>query len=903
MATETAPPPGTPPPKFSRYRSVRRAQAQQPPLLGAHSQQNMPPIMPPLPATEPQSATPISRSMSRYHRRPATSNTPGARAPPTRSATVQVPPLPTATAATAATAATSHTSRYRALSSPQAPNTSRARAEAAPAPAPARTTRDEARRLMLDAAEQHHRLKEKQHARAEQAERECRERLQREEEEAQRVWAEREAEREAEAAAQTRRQQTEKERGKRLQKAESAKRVQERQSSQPSQPLQQSPPTSPPRHAGAFGLFRRKAGVSSPGSPPASSGAVKPPPTSHGGRDMDNIKVGGGGAVLGIDAPISAVNAGDRRVTIVCNKEKFLLPVTPDTTAHDLLKSAALCMAEDINPRTDIVIENFHKVGIQRPVRLYERVRDILNSWDNDMQNDLEVVNALYFGQIQSHLVATDVPSEKPEDIGCWMSHSSKPGKWNKKYVLFRSDGQLGLAKNEEAKDMDTLCHLSDFDVYVPTRRKSTKIKPPKKDCYAVKSQQKSNIFSDESRYVHFFCTNNPKDGSAFLTALQVWRSWHLKHVMGEGQSKAKAKAVDAKPTNGVLANAKALSCLEQNGTSSHNRSTSVGSYYQLGSFQPLFDTSSFGKDIGAANLNDTGLQRSNTKAMHVRRMSTRGRKPPPSAFGRSGALINDVPSLPQEPSKPLTEITVLPDDAFAATGLLGRAYTVRQKTVQEREKKNAGPFIEGPSLVSNIDTMAAAAAANESGLSRRASVHSTTQRRTSSDIQRSASTKMRVKPLIDLTPQYREPPQHRNKGKGFAPGAGTGPLVENATSVEEAIKVPSSTDWRRPATTRATHGTYGNSSYERTKSLKGRGEGLAAYTVNNHDGAPSNPDAAFTGGGLLARAGFSQGHQPVGRGVMDGSKATGPMLDMAENAQFASGSLLADMQRKQAAG
>jgi hypothetical protein len=145
--------------------------------------------------------------------------------------------------------------------------------------------------------------------------------------------------------------------------------------------------------------------------------------------------------------------------------------------------------------------------------------------------------------------------------------------------------------------------------------------------------------------------------------------------------------------------------------------------------------------------------------------------------------------------------------------------------------------------------------------------------------------------PLIDLTPQYRPPPQHANKGKGFNPGASAGPLVESATSLEEAIQVPSSTDWRaraRPA--------YANGPNENVKALKGRGEPLAAYTVNNHTGAPADASNAFTGGGLLSQAGYAQGTATVGRGVMDGSKAKGPMLDFAGDNQFASGSLLASI-------
>ena len=164
-------------------------------------------------------------------------------------------------------------------------------------------------------------------------------------------------------------------------------------------------------------------------------------------------------------------------------------------------------MTEKIDINADILVENFTKVSVQRPLRMYEHVRDVMNSWDNDTQNDLEIVNAAYQGHDLAALLSSKVPNDKPEGMGCFIYYSSKPGKWNKKYIALRSDGQLVMSKNELGKDLENLCHMSDFDIYRPTERKQKKIKPPKSICYAVKSQQKSNIFSDESRYVHFFCT------------------------------------------------------------------------------------------------------------------------------------------------------------------------------------------------------------------------------------------------------------------------------------------------------------------------------------------------------------------------------------------------------------
>jgi hypothetical protein len=379
---------------------------------------------------------------------------------------------------------------------------------------------------------------------------------------------------------------------------------------------------------------------------------------------------------------------------------------------------------------------------------------------------------------------------------------------------------------------------------------------------------------------------------------------------MGEGQKKSKAP--EAKPIGGLSSHRNVSGSSDVvSGGPSHARNSSVGSHYQLGSFKPLLDLDLFSKDAAedthkAGALPETGavpLSRLNSKSMHARRMSLRTKGPPPLSYNLNGVAQDSAPLSSNRQNSLTTSDSDSGNDTFAPSGLLGRQYSQRQRAIQEKEQqKQSGPFTEGPSLINSQPNWSAPGSGQDGGLARRASVKSK-HGRTSSDIQRSMSTRTRPKPLVDLTPQYKEPPQFLRKGKGFIPEGHAGPLVESATSIEEAIKVPPSTDWRaRPNTARPTHGTYGTGGYERTRSLKGHGEGLAAYTMNNHACVPDDDSAAFTGG-LLARAGFSQGSVPVGHGVMDGSKARGPMLDLRETPKFASGSLLASVERQQAGG
>jgi hypothetical protein len=573
---------------------------------------------------------------------------------------------------------------------------------------------------------------------------------------------------------------------------------------------------------------------------------------------------------------------------VECNKSQILLPVTPTTTPQDLIRSASTCLSEPINVKTSALLESFYKVGLQRPLRNYEHVRDVLNSWDDDKQNALVIVDAVANAIDLQDLIASQVPESKPVGMSCYIYYSQKPGKWSKRFLTLRSDGQVVVSKNEGSKDHTNVCHLSDFDIYSPTQRKLAKsVKPPKKHCYAVKSQQKSSMFMDESNFVHFFCTNDRNTASLLYNSIQGWRSWYLKNVMGEGQKKSK-------PSLPMTTSADADSKRGGHGTAQHNRHASVESHYQLGTFSPLLDLDRLlsdpkPEDRNRASFHEDG--RVDTKAMHMRKMSTRNKAHPPLSYNLN-TISKDNSSQESHRLNSLTQSTSSQSaegETFAPSGLLGRAYSDRQRVAQEREKET-GPFTEGPSLLSKIPS---ASIPEASSIGRKASVRSS-HHRSSSDIQRSISTRAKPKPLVDLTPQYRAPPQHARKGKAFVPDSSdAGPLVANATSPEEAIQVPPSTDWRaRPS--------RGGPS-EAMRALRGGRnppEGLAAYAANNHEGAPEDDSKAFTGGGLLAQAGFSQGSVAIGRGVMDGSKARGPMLDVKENSQFAPGSLLSGVEK-----
>ena len=650
--------------------------------------------------------------------------------------------------------------------------------------------------------------------------------------------------------------------------------------------------------AGCFGFFKRKRGEAAPQKEKASI------PRANDSREPFTIRPGGGGLVPGTDAPVSAVNAGDRKVLVECGKSKMMFPVTPTTTPVDIIKSASLSMQERIDMKSAVLLEYFGTVGVQRPLRRYEHIRDVMNSWDTDGQNSLILVDP-GTGSSEAELSVFGVPREKPGDERWLLSFSQKVGKWDKRLVTLKSDGQITMQKDpNKPKDLLNVCHLSDFDIYTPTREKARrKIKPPKKICFAIKSQQKTTMFESTQDFVHFFCTNDRATADGFYAAVQGWRSWYLVNVMGEGKKpRSPPGSSGEKDFESGYVYAKG----------GHRLEKSMESQYALGSFKPLIDMNEFKKDIGTGRPHEEAPSRSrgfekssnqfDTTISPERRTSTIRRKQ------HSSGRMNNIPQLGEDEPlvnlgrrtsvkqrRPSLDETKAAPEEFLATSLLGRRYSQRQREYAAREEKQSNPFTNGSNLLSagydRRDDDTSPRRSLDGGPKRTHSTRVQNAHKTagSGDLQRSNSRARDMpKPLVDLTPQYREPPQHAKKGRGFntesvVPGA----LIENATSPEDPLGIPPSTDWRNRSTTSSPH---------RTDSLS-RNKSTAKSTRRP---ATSREAAdAFTGEGLLAgsqgQAGWGGGDR--GRGVVH-DRAKGPMLDLNEQSQFAQGSLLNKVER-----
>ncbi|KAL7625367.1 hypothetical protein AAE478_004584 [Parahypoxylon ruwenzoriense] len=447
---------------------------------------------------------------------------------------------------------------------------------------------------------------------------------------------------------------------------------------------------------------RRNKDVLSPGlspglSPTSSTASIEPMRTY-----LVGIESGGRGVVPKTDAPMSAINAGDRNVAVRFRQHILSLEVTPDTTPDDLIPHASRLMSHDgISLESCVVIETYSVLGLERRLRRYERIRDVMNSWDRDTQNQLTI--ALSNSEEENwELDIKSVPSrdEPPQGFQLYMYHSNRPGKWNKRWITLLDNGQILSAKkpntNTADKDSTSLCRLSDYDIYTPTESQMRRhIKPPKRYCFAVKSQQKTTVFMNTENYVQYFCTEDPKIAAQFREKVQAWRSWYLVDRRPEPAKvsrkisirKTNERPPQIRPTTSQ-APKKSINVASMNG---HRLRVSVDEApYAIGQFEPLLDMKRFDKRL--------------------------------SQFGQDFLPpVPDVSTMPKDiPAHLISDekddkgdrrlidtIKSTSNDGFTGNGLLGEGYGERKQSLTEWDRRGRGRrrsrddgFIDGPSLL-----------------------------------------------------------------------------------------------------------------------------------------------------------------------------------------------------------
>ncbi|KAK0651918.1 hypothetical protein B0T16DRAFT_454333 [Cercophora newfieldiana] len=537
---------------------------------------------------------------------------------------------------------------------------------------------------------------------------------------------------------------------------------------------------------------------------------------------MNFIEAGGRGHT---DAPRGASNGGERRVAVRCRGAALDLLVGAETTAYDILVASSKQTIQTFNVKTSTLTECYAELGLERRIRRYERIRDILNSWDQDTQHSLVVSPDLLMPSNDLDLASVPHTDKPPSGFILSLYHLQKPRKWSKRYITLLEGGQLVLSKKLEPgpsdRDCVNLCHLSDFDIYVPIEaQKRKQLKPPKKHCYAVKSQQKAAVFQRHENYVHYFCTDDPDVGQEFFDGVHAWRSWYIANRVLELFTEKKKVTPENPPQilpDKPSSPKKSVGHVKVNG---HRVKVSVDeSPYAIGRFEPLINLQRFEKP-----LEEFG----NDWVPDPRRSV-----PPQSAPSTGNSEANGDARKDLSVNMPERG-----QGAFEEGGLLGAAYDKRKQAQRDgnrrsqmSDKASPVPFTEGRSLLNDRRSSSATASTTtntrppvspssteKSADSKRSSDKAESSGWFPSAIEHSAKTRPVAhrpnipsspgshnerdqygrhyyqnpqlhanrrppQPLVDLTPSFIEPPQwsRQGAGRGYRVPEGK-PLVDFAT-------------------------------------------------------------------------------------------------------------------------
>lgn len=517
------------------------------------------------------------------------------------------------------------------------------------------------------------------------------------------------------------------------------------------------------------------------------------------------------------------------------------LVVSVDTAAVDILIACSDQAPQPISVSTGILIESYGKLGLERRIRRYERVRDVMNSWDNDTQNTLVVSTDAVDGDPELELSGVPHTDKPPTGFILPIYHSHKHGKWSKRYVTLLENGQLVSSRKPEPapsdKDVVSLCHLSDFDIYMPTESQKRKtLKPPKKHCFAIKSQQKMAVFLNNDNYVHYFSTEDNEVADDFRSRIQHWRSWYLVNRALQIHAKKKpivkpepkqprreAEKPPQIPADEPSPPKKSVGHVRVNG---HKVKVSVDEApYAIGEFKPLINLQRFNKPLDEFGSDWEADPRTSTAAAdHARGSLELRRELSGNPTRASGEYKREVGTSHRASGEFKRDQIVRPERgqaAFAENGLLGAAYDER-KQVQREENRHAktmhnssstDAFIPGPNLLNSCRTTSgntSTTATSRPSLSSaegpkvepqswfpsalehsaKSRTNTTGRPETSSSSttashrqQPSSRHRMPAQPLVNLNPTFVEPPQWSRTGRGHGFRAPEGkPLVDFAT-------------------------------------------------------------------------------------------------------------------------
>ncbi|KAL1916202.1 uncharacterized protein VTP21DRAFT_5819 [Calcarisporiella thermophila] len=192
------------------------------------------------------------------------------------------------------------------------------------------------------------------------------------------------------------------------------------------------------------------------------------------------------------------------------------------------------------------VFEEANDWGMERAVREWEIVTDIVGTWDIESTNRLVVVRYPYRDTLT---VSSVLGNSYPQLFG-WLYVEIRKGKWQKRFVHWREDC-LYYSKDNKGANETFLCSIKTYDVYTvkqPVR------KAPTKFLFALKSQERSRHFENSDDYLHMLCAEHMEKMKDWVLSIRVAKN-HLMYETYPDRVKDPLKPIPRPPISADFLN------------------------------------------------------------------------------------------------------------------------------------------------------------------------------------------------------------------------------------------------------------------------------------------------------------------------------------------------------------
>ncbi|KAL0088976.1 hypothetical protein J3Q64DRAFT_1732592 [Phycomyces blakesleeanus] len=161
-------------------------------------------------------------------------------------------------------------------------------------------------------------------------------------------------------------------------------------------------------------------------------------------------------------------------------------------------------------------IANSH--GVERPLREWELVLEVVECWGPDANNALLVKKYAY----HNSLTAESLLQKRHPPMHGYVSIEYKKGKWQKRFCYIK-DNAIHHAKDTKGNGSAILCYLATFDVYtlLPQQSRSA----PSGYVFALRAQDKDSIFEREEDYMRLLAVEDQEAMKDWVLSIRCTKS------------------------------------------------------------------------------------------------------------------------------------------------------------------------------------------------------------------------------------------------------------------------------------------------------------------------------------------------------------------------------------------